>query len=310
MLANTAHRLKTVFHLVIATFAFFSLAGNITTAHAKSPLRDITDQLSPGADIDTIADHLFQARKRASVTRALALHYPDMARDQAYKIQMALLKKMQAAGEKLVGWKMGGTIISKPGDQLDPIFGFMLASDQYQSGGTAPGNRFGDDTPIIEAEVGFLISKDLLGPKVSREELEAAIGGVGGASELISVRVRDTEGGIKAGVDLAIADGLGHGGFIFPNRIVPLGQAGFDTETGSVKINGKVLATGAAKSMMNGAPLDAVLALANGLLKHGHHLRAGDIVIIGSMLKSPPAVAGDHVEINFSSYESLSIDIK
>ena len=63
-------------------------------------------------------------------------------------------------------------------------------------------------------------------------------------------------------------------------------------EEGQVKINGELRAEGEAKIMMEGAPLDAVLALANRLPKHGRHLRAGDVVIIGSMLESPTAGAG------------------
>lgn len=310
MHARTSRPLRVAYCLVSAAFAFLLIVCSFDAVRAENPPRDITDQLSAGADFDAIAEHLFEVRKTAGVTRALALHYPDLDRDQAYQIQMILLKKMQAAGEKLAGWKMGGTKITKAGEKLDPIFGFMLASDEYKTGSTVAANRFGSDTPIIEAEVGFWISKDLPGPKVSREELEAAIGGVGGASELISGRVRNAEGDSGAGVILAIADGLSHGGFILPTKTVPLADAGFDTETGSVKINGKEIATGTAKIMMEGAPLDAVLALANRLLPLGHHLRAGDVVIIGSMLKSPPAAAGDHVEINFSSYESLSIDFE
>ena len=165
-------------------------------------------------------------------------------------------------------------------------------------------------TPIIEAEVCFWFKNDLPGPEVSRDELTAAIAGVGGASELISVRVRDAKGGIEAPLELGIADGLSHGGFILPKQRFPLKKVDFKTETGRVTINGKVEAEGGAKEMMNGAPLDAVLALANLLPKHGHHLRAGDVVIIGSMLKSPPAGASDHVTIDFSSFESLSVSFE
>ena len=105
----------------------------------------------------------------------------------------------------------------------------------------------------------FLDRRDLPGPKVSRDELEAAIAGVGGASELISARVRDTKGGIEAGLELGIADGLSHGGFILPEKKFPLNQVDFSAETGRVVINGEVRAQGAASQMMNGAPLDAVL---------------------------------------------------
>jgi len=294
----------------IILFVFAIRVTNFDAVQAAELPRDMTDQLAAGASDQQIVDHLFAVRKMAGVSRALAIHFPDLDQEHAYKIQMALLVKMEAAGEKLVGWKMGGTKIVKPEDKLDPIFGFMLASDELKTGSTVSATRFAADEPIIEAELGFWIGKDLPGPKVSREQLKSAVIGVGGASEMISARLRDAEGGLDTGVDIAIADGLAHGGFILPKRTVPLSEANFETEVGRVEINDKVIAAGAAKIMMEGAPLDAVLALANRLLKHGRHLRAGQVVIIGSLLDSPPAGKGDHVKIGFTSFEPLTIDFE
>jgi 2-oxopent-4-enoate/cis-2-oxohex-4-enoate hydratase len=272
--------------------------------------QDITSRLAADAQFDAVVDHLLLARKNASVTRALALHFPDLDRARAYQIQMALLARLEGQGERVVGWKMGGTKISKQAGKLDPIFGFMLATDEMKSGSTLKSSLFAGGTPWVEAEVCFWIKRDLPGPKVSREELKGAIAGVGGASELISARVRDTKGGIEAGVQLGIADGLSHGGFILPGKKFPLAKVDFGAETGRVVINGEVRAEGAASQMMNGAPLDAVLALAHELPKHGRHLRAGEVVIIGSMLESPPAQAGDHAEIIFSSFGSLDFTLE
>jgi len=297
--------------LFLLLLLFIALSSGMPFAVCAIELpRDMTDQLSANASDQEIVDHLFTVRKKAGVSRALAIHFPDLDRYHAYKIQMALLDKMEAVGERLAGWKMGGTKIVKQGEKIDPIFGFMLASDEFKSGTTVNATRFAADEPIIEAELGFWIGKDLPGPKVSLAQLKDALAGVGGASEIISARLRDTEGGLDTGVDIAIADGLSHGGFILPQKTVSLAEAHFETEVGSVEINDKVIATGAAKVMMQGKPLNAVLALANRLLKHGRHLRAGQVVIIGSLLDSPPAAAGDHVKIGFTSFESLTIDFK
>lgn len=305
----TASESKFLF-LLFFSVAIFASSCSAIKSFAENPHRDITSQLKADADLSDIVDHLLLARKTASMTRALALQRADIDQDQAYEIQMALLERMLADGESLVGWKMGGTLAAKPGDTLDPIFGFMLASDEYNSGDTIPATRFCEDTTNVEAEVCFWINKDLPGPSISRKQVEGAVGGVGGASELISVRVRDAQGSRAASPELAIADGLSHGGFILPGKKVPLADAGFEEETGCVKINGNVIAVGHAKSMMGGKPLDAVVALANRLLKYGHHLRAGNVVIIGSMLESPPAGAGDRAEIVFSTYEDLSISLE
>ncbi len=286
----------------------FVCGGSARQAAGKE--KDITSQLAADASFDAIVDHLLQARKSASMTRALALHFSDLDRDQAYKIQMALLARLEGQGQRVAGWKMGGTKITKPGEKLDPIFGFMLAADEVKSGSTLKSSRFAGGTPWVEAEVCFWIGHDLPGPKISRETLKAAIAGVGGASELISARVRDTRGGIEAGIILGIADGLAHGGFILPEKKFPLKKVDFSTETGKVVINGKVQAQGGASQMMSGAPLDAVLALANLLPQHGRYLHAGDVVIIGSMLDSPPAKAGDHAEIIFSSFGKLDFTLE
>lgn len=299
-----------VLRLLVLPLLVLLAPGICSVPQVMAKEKDLTDQLAANAGIDAIADHLLAVRTCAGTTRALALHYPDLDREQAYQIQMALLAKMEARGGRVAGWKMGGTKISKPGDKLDPIFGFMLASNQFKSGSTLESDLFAGGTPLVEAEVCFWLKHDLPGPKTTREELKHAIAGVGGASELISVRVRDADGGIEAGVNLAIADGLSHGGFILPEHQFPLAKVDFHSETGSVVINGVVQAKGAANQMMNGAPLDAVLALANELPKHGRHLHAGDVVITGSMLESPPAKAGDHAEIRFSSFEPLSLNLK
>ncbi len=305
-------RLRSKNRRVLLTFcltSIFSIGSNQSVTQADETENDITEQLAADASLDAIADHLLLARKNASVTRALAIHFPNIKRARAYEIQMALLAKMEAQGERLVGWKMGGTKIAEPGTGLDPVFGFMLASDEIKSGSKLKSKRFATATPIVEAEVCFWLKRDLPGPKISREQLASVIGGVGGASELISVRLRDAQGGIKAGVDLGIADGLSHGGFILPAKQFPLDEVDFTTEVGRVIINGEERAKGEAKLMMNGKPLDAVLALANELPKHGRHLRAGDIVIIGSMLESPPATTGDQVEIKFSSFGTLEFSL-
>ncbi|NOY76704.1 MAG: hypothetical protein GXO76_02410 [Calditrichaeota bacterium] len=276
------------------------------TAATATP--DLTARLGPGASIETIASHLLQVRKEVGTTRALALYYPKLDEKTAYTIQMTLLSMLEKQGERVAGWKMGGSQVTDSSQPFHPVFGFMLASYECPSGGTANSSRFVDGSPLVEAEVGFTFKEDLPGPTVSRQELLAAIDSVGGFSELISIRVRDAKGGTKATLPQAIADGLANGGFIQPkhkrawkkfnpNQVV----------TAEVLINGQVKASGDSKGF---AFIDALLYLANSLPQYGRHLRAGDIVITGSVLKPPPAKAGDHVEIKFSEFEPLRITFK
>jgi len=301
-------RLKYYIGFIALIFIVF-IAGCQSDQSDKSirQSNDLTDQLTAGADIETIADHLIQVRQKYGVTRALALHYPDLDMEKAYKIQMAMLTKLEKQGEQLVGWKMGGSRVTDPDLPFKPIFGFMLASNEFKSGGRASSAKFVSDGPLIEAETGFVLKKDLPGPVTTRDEVIDAIGGVGGFSELISIRTRDAKGGIKSTPAQAIADGLSHGGFIQPNKIFALDKVNLSKVETQVVINGKVKSERDSKGF---AFINAILYLANELPKYGRYLHSGDIIITGSMLTPPPAKAGDKVEIKFSNFESLNIEFE
>ena len=231
--------------------------------------KDLTDQLPAGADIETIAEHLIQVRQTHGTTRALAIHYPNLP--------------------------------------FEPAFGFMLSSDEFQSGGVANNNKFAPGSPLMEAEVGFVLKKDLRNSTTSRDEVIEAIESIGGFCELISVRTRDTKGGIKATSAQFIADGMSHGGFIQPSQKYSLDKIDLSKVGAQVIINGKVKSNGDSKGF---AFIDAVQFLANALPKYGRHLHSGDIIITGSMLTPPPASAGDKVEIKFSNFETLNLNFE
>jgi len=269
----------------------------------KSP--DLSAQLGPVASMDSIANHLIKVRKTVGTTRALALHYPDLSEDEAYKIQMTMLSKLEEQGERVAGWKMGGAKVTDASKPFKPLFGFMLASLEVKSGGVADHRQYVNGSPLVEAEVGFLIKKDLSGPVISRDDLLEAIGGVGGFSELISIRVRDAEGGTKAATAQAIADGLSNGGYVCPKTLRSLDEVNLSKIEAQVIINGQLKARG---NSMGYRFIDAVLYLANTLPKYGRYLRAGDVVITGSLLDSPPAKIGDQVEITFSAFNPLNIN--
>ena len=290
------------YFMVLSVFVFGCTPKKEHKAKELSP--DYTAQLKPGADIPTLARYLLTVRKHVAVTRALNLYYPNLTEDEGYKIQMTMLSMFEKQGERVAGWKMGGSRVTDPKLPLHPVYGFMLASYECPSGGSVQASRFVNGSPLVEAEVGFVFKKDLPGPVVSRQEVIDAIDSVGGFSELISIRIRDAQGGTKATLPQFIADGLSNGGFIQPKHKKPFGQVDLHNVKAEVIVNGKTVSTGDSRGF---AFIDALVYLANSLPKYSRYLRAGDIVITGSVLKAPPAKAGDHVEIKFSAFEPLSI---
>ncbi len=266
-------------------------------------VKDLSDQQAAGPDINIIADQLIQVRKIAGVSSELATKYPNLDLKDAIKIQMAMLSKLEQQGERVVGWKMGGGLKK----DFKPGFGFMMASNEIQSGSAASSALFAEGSPLIEAEVGFILKNDLPGPTVTHEELISAIDGVGGFCELISNRTKGSSDDTKPTFEHVMADGLSHGGFIRAKKIFKLNEVEFENENGSVGIDGEIISEGNSNEI---DLIKSVLYLANKLPEYGRYLHAGDIIITGSIVKPPAANAGDKIEISFSSFEDLSLELE
>jgi 2-oxo-3-hexenedioate decarboxylase/2-keto-4-pentenoate hydratase len=66
---------------------------------------------------------------------------------------------------------------------------------------------------------------------------------------------------------------------------------------GSMAINGEVVGTGLGRDIL-GHPLEALVWLANARAERGRSLRAGDFVLLGSLVETKWVAVGDVVEID------------
>jgi 2-keto-4-pentenoate hydratase len=141
--------------------------------------------------------------------------------------------------------------------------------------------------PRIEAEVAFVLARDLDGPDIGPEDVLAATGAVAAALEIVDTRV--------AGWDISIvdtvADNASAGLFTLGDRRPP---GGLDLAAcpmllwrGEEKVSS---GTGAASL---GHPAIAVAWLANAARSYGHPLRSGEIVLSGALGPILPVVPGD-----------------
>ncbi len=270
---------------------------------------DLTDALPAGADAEAIALHLLEAEHTAQTTRALVENIPGMDREMAYEVQLRALAQELAKGERLIGWKMGGTKMADPSMAPDPSFAYMLASDSLMDGQTLDPAAYVDGLVQVEAEVAFVMGKDLRGPEVTMEELRDAIGEVAGAIELISVKLVPSTDGTAPTIDHMIAGRLSHAGVTLTEKRVMLDEVDVAAEVGTAEVGGEEVASGAGAQIMNTTPLDAMLWIANALPKHGHYLRAGDIVITGSLYNNPTIASGQSATVSFTSLGELNISM-
>ena len=106
-----------------------------------------------------------------------------------YAVQAELVKLILAAGDTIVGYKVGLT--SKPMQRMigvdSPDYGPVLGSTVYRDGDVVSLSRF--IQPKIEAEIVFVLGQALRGPGVTVTDAHRAIAGIAASVEIVdSVR--------------------------------------------------------------------------------------------------------------------------
>jgi 2-oxopent-4-enoate/cis-2-oxohex-4-enoate hydratase len=156
--------------------------------------------------------------------------------------------------------------------------------------------------PRAEAEIAFILDKELKGPGVTMEDVLAATRSIVPCFEIVDSRIADWK--IKI-VD-TVADNASCGVFV-------LGEARADPhdfDLAALKVtvtkNGAKLSEGLGAAVQ-GSPLAAVAWLANTLGAYGVTLDAGDIVLSGSLVPLETARPGDSFALDLEGVGGATI---
>ena len=142
------------------------------------------------------------------------VYYPSQWRgklsmDDAYRVQLGILARHVAAGERQAGWKVGLTARAMQIQQRvhEPVFGVLLESGNRPSGTVF---RFDElIQPGFENELCLTIGATLRGPGVTVDAARAAITAAAPALEIIERR-----GDFAADLPLALADNAQQKAFV------------------------------------------------------------------------------------------------
>jgi 2-keto-4-pentenoate hydratase len=225
---------------------------------------------------------------------------PSIAVEAAYRIQDQLREALVAQGEQVIGWKAGLTarIAQESTGVHHPVSGFLLGEGVYATGDAVPLARFAE--LAVEVELAFVMKRDLAGPGVTPATALLAVEGALPALELVEFR---WEGKPAAG-DL-IADGVAANAIVLGQPLTPVAGLDLALEGVVYEMNGQVMATNTAAEVL-GNPLNSLAWLANHLGARGLSLRAGDVVMSGSISALLRPKAGDVVTARFTRLGSVS----
>lgn len=228
----------------------------------------------------------WQARQRGEF--ASSEYYDRLNIDDAHKVQLGLIARRVALGERQVGWKVGLTAkaIQQQFGFHEPVFGCVL--ETVQSGHLfAAGSLI---NPGFECELCMRLGSDLP-PGADLAAARTAVAEVYPALEIIETRVPMTQ------IPCAMADNAQQKTCVL-GAAAPL-PAAPESVLCSVEINGEAVAAGTGDAVL-GNPLNSLVWLAGKLASHGRSLRAGDIVMTGSFTRQFPIAAGDRIRVTFA----------
>ena len=255
-------------------------------------------------DPRTAADALLDARRTRTPIAPFTDAAPALTAADGYAIQSAVVERLLAGGDRVVGYKLGLT--SAPMQEMmgvdTPDYGPVLASFVHHDGAAVALDAF--IAPRIEAEIVLVLRSPLRGPGVTPRDVLAATAGASAALEIIDSRIADWR--IK--LPDTIADLASCGAVAVAGRVVPLD--GFDLRLVGMVLtrNGLLVDTGAGAAAL-GDPAAAVAWLANTLAPAGVTLEAGHFVMTGALHRAVPLERGDVFRAEFDRLGPLTLRV-
>jgi 2-keto-4-pentenoate hydratase len=219
---------------------------------------------------------------------------------EAYDVQDSVRQALLARGERVVGWKAGFTSrTTQEAFATDrPACAFLLGSGVYATGAEVPTGDFIRLT--VEAEVALVMGRALAGPGVTPPQALLAVEGAVPALELIDFRYA----GKPTAVD-AVADGVFARAIVLGAPLTDVTHVDLALEGLVYELNGAIAATNTAAEVM-GSPINSLAWVANHLGARGLALRAGDVVMTGSVSVLLRPKGGDTVRARFTRLGSVS----
>lgn len=252
--------------------------------------------------IDALGDALYDALVQCQVVEPPTSRHPDITIEDAYRIQQRLNARRLAAGERIIGKKIGVTSQAVMGmlgvDQ--PDFGMLTDAMVYNEGEAVPAARL--IQPKAEGEIAFLLKRDLQGLGVTAADVLAATEGVMACFEIVDSRIRDW----KIRIQDTVADNASCGVFVLGDRLVDPKAVDLHTCGMVLEKNGEVAVTGAGAATM-GSPLTAVAWLANTLGRMGVALQAGEVILSGALGAMVPVQRGDSLRVTIGGIGGCSV---
>jgi 2-oxopent-4-enoate/cis-2-oxohex-4-enoate hydratase len=250
--------------------------------------------------LSQLGDELFESLRSRSPVDPLTDREPGLTVEEAYRIQEHLIQRRLALGDRIIGKKIGLTsgVVQRSLGVDQPDFGQLLAS-------MAASDSIAIDSllqPRAEGEIAFLLQSGLEGPGVTNADVLQATHSVLPCFEIVDSRIRNW----RIRLQDTVADNASAGMFVLGDCAVDVRSLDLSTCGMVLEKNGALECTGAGAAAL-GSPVNCVAWLANALGRFGVALRAGEIILSGSLGALVPVAAGDNLHLSIGGIGSASV---
>ena len=205
----------------------------------------------------------------------------------AYAVQSELTRRAIVGARTLVGRKIGLTskaVQTQLGvDQ--PDYGMLFADMEIADHEIIPLSRFLQ--PRVEAEIAFVLDRDLDDAEITLGKLIPAIAFALPAIEIVDSRIADW----KISILDTIADNASSGAYVLGGSPAKIGDLDLRLCGMSMELKGEPVSIGCGAACL-GNPLNAALWLARRMAALGSPLKAGDVVLSGALGPMIPVTPG------------------
>jgi len=204
--------------------------------------------------------------------------FPGIDVPDAYAVQRHNIEHRLKSGRRIVGYKIG---LTSPAVQRQlgvdqPDCGTLLDDMEFHEGMPIPLGRL--QQPKIEAEVAFVLGRDLVLESPSVIDVMRAIEFALPALEIVGSRIRDW----NIRLEDTVADNASSSGFVVGGSPRKLSQLNLRDAAMQMRRGDEVVSEGRGSACL-GHPLNAVVWLARTMARNGTPLRAGHLVLSGAL---------------------------
>ncbi|MGG3681794.1 2-keto-4-pentenoate hydratase [Aeribacillus sp. FSL K6-3256] len=248
------------------------------------------------------ADCLMEAEKNRKAVEPLTSLDQEITVETAYKVQLVNIQRKANTGQRIVGKKIGLTSLAmqKLLGVNEPDYGHLLDEMKVENRGALPYEKVLQ--PKVEAEIAFVLKKDLIGPRVTELDVLQATDYIASALEIVDSRIADWN--IK--LQDTIADNASSGFFVLGDKQVAVDSLDLSRIGMVLYKNGEVMNTGAGAAAL-GNPATCVAWLANKLFEYGITLNAGEIILSGALSAAIDAEPDDFFQARFAHLGEVSV---